>query len=87
MPPGCARSQKTLTKWDATEQAKELKNKTITASFVKCLKLNIRKFVLPTRGQQTSDFENAISLAWSYELNALLLLETSVPSLPASAAA
>ena len=75
---------KTLTEWDATEQTKELKNKTVTASFVKGLKPNIRQFVLPTN---PFDFENAISLARSYELNALLLPEASVPSLSASTAA
>ena len=75
---------KTLTEWDATEQTKELKNKTVTASFVKGLEPNIRQVVLPTN---PSDFENAISLARSYEWNALLLPEASVPSLPASAAA
>ena len=61
---------KGLTEWDATDETKQLKNRTVAAAFVKGLKPNIRQLVLPSN---PSDFEVAITLARSHELSASLM--------------
>ena len=75
---------KGLTEWDATDETKQLKNKTVSAAFVKGLKPSIRQHVLPSN---PSDFEAAITLARSHELNASLMpTENLTPHLSAASA-
>ena len=51
---------KSLTEWDATPETKELKNRTVTAAFIKGLKPNLRQLAVPVH---PSDFEAAVALA------------------------
>ena len=61
---------KSLTEWDATVETKELKNRTVTAAFLKGLQPNIRQLVMPAH---PSDFEAAIALARTHELHQTLM--------------
>ena len=47
-------------------RVKELKNRTVTAAFIKGLKPNIRQLVIPVH---PSNFEAAIALARSHEIS------------------
>ena len=76
---------KSLTEWDATPETKELKNRTITAAFIKGLKPNLRQLVVPV---YPSDFEAAIALARSHEISEPLMPFSDLQShSPASASA
>ena len=68
---------KGLTEWDVSAETKELKNKTVTATFLKGLQPNIRQHVLPFN---PPDFEAAIALARSQEINASLVPLNQVSS-------
>ena len=71
---------KSLTEWDATEETKNLKNRTVAATFIKGLNPSIRQLVIPAN---ISDFETAISLARSHEINqSLMPTETPIQTLP-----
>ena len=61
---------KTLTEWDATPETLSLKNRTVAATFVKGLRLELRQLVLP---HNPSDFNEAITMARTQELNSSLL--------------
>lgn len=76
---------KALPEWDETDETKLLKIKTVVAAFVKGLKPSLRKLVIPSN---PSDFEKAISLARSHELNeSLMPSDVSSPHASASASA
>lgn len=75
---------KALTEWDATAETQQLKNRTVSAAFVKGLKPSLRQFVLP---QNPPDFDSAITLARTQELNSTLLPSTVPDLTPAVSAA
>ena len=61
---------KGLTEWDVSAETQELKNKTVTATFIKGLQPHIRQHVLPFN---PPDFEAAITLARGQELSQSLM--------------
>ena len=75
---------KSLTEWDATPETLLLKNRTVTATFVKGLSAHLRQLVLP---HNPSDFDAAITLARTQELNGSLLPSISQQPTASSAQA
>ena len=74
---------KSLTEWDATAETQQLKNRTASAAFVKGLKPSIRQLVIP---QNPADFDSAISLARTHELNSSFMPATDPVTLPSASA-
>ena len=72
---------KGLTEWDVSPETQSLKNKTVTAAFVKGLQPTLRQHVLPL---DPPDFEKAIALARSYEISQSLLPSNDTPSAAAA---